>query len=143
MDSPPPAKPPICLAALIPVYNEVDTIEAIVARLEQVPLVRQIIVVDDCSTDGTPERVRQLAAAGRVEAVYHQQNRGKGAALRNALRLAREDYLVIQDADLEYDPHDFVHMVAAITRTGVSWEGSACLADSASEAACSASPASS
>jgi glycosyltransferase involved in cell wall biosynthesis len=118
MDSPPPAKPPVYLSALIPVYNEVDTLEAIVARLEQVPLVRQIIVVDDASTDGTPERVRQLAAAGRVEAIYHQHNKGKGAALRNALRLAREDYLVIQDADLEYDPQDFNRMVDIIVQTG-------------------------
>lgn len=118
MDSPPPAKPPVYLSALIPVYNEEDTIAAIVARLEQVPLVRQIIVVDDHSTDATPERVRQLAAAGRVEAFYHTQNRGKGAALRNALRMAREDYLVIQDADLEYDPQDFNAMVAQINQHG-------------------------
>jgi len=116
--APPPPKPPIYLSALIPVYNEVDTIEAIVARLEQVPAVRQIIVVDDCSTDATPERVRQLVAAGRVEAFFHQKNQGKGAALRQALRLAREDYLVIQDADLEYDPQDFGRMVEIITRTG-------------------------
>jgi glycosyltransferase involved in cell wall biosynthesis len=118
MDSPPPAEASISLSALIPVYNEEDTIAAIVERLEQVPLVRQIIVVDDCSTDKTPERVRALAAAGRVEAFFHERNRGKGAALRNALRLAREDYLVIQDADLEYDPQDFNRMVAVIQRTG-------------------------
>lgn len=118
MDSPPPAEAPIFLSALIPVYNEEDTIAAIVERLEQVPLVRQIIVVDDCSTDATPARVRELAAAGRVEAYFHEHNRGKGAALRSALRLAREDYLVIQDADLEYDPQDFHRMVGVIRATG-------------------------
>jgi glycosyltransferase involved in cell wall biosynthesis len=118
MDSPPPAERPIYLSALVPVYNEEDTIEPIVARLQQVPAVRQIIVVDDCSTDATPQRVRELVAAGRVEAHFHTHNQGKGAALRNALRLAREDYLVIQDADLEYDPRDFNRMVDIINRTG-------------------------
>jgi glycosyltransferase involved in cell wall biosynthesis len=109
---------PIYLSALVPVYNEVDTIEAIVNRLERVGVVRQVIVVDDGSTDNTPRVVRDLAAAGRVEAHFHPQNRGKGAALRTAADLAREDYLVIQDADLEYDPQDFVRMVAAVRQTG-------------------------
>jgi len=112
------SEPSIRLSALIPVYNEVDTIEAIVARLEQVSVVRQIIVVDDGSTDDTAAVVRRLAEAGRVEAHFHAHNQGKGAALRNALRLAREAYLVIQDADLEYDPQDFLKMVAAVERTG-------------------------
>ncbi len=111
-------EPGIRLSALVPVYNEVDTIEIIVGRLEQVSVVRQIIVVDDGSTDDTAGVVRRLAEAGRVEAHFHGQNQGKGAALRNALRLARETYLVIQDADLEYDPQDFVRMVAAVERTG-------------------------
>jgi glycosyltransferase involved in cell wall biosynthesis len=110
--------PPIYLSALIPVYNEVDTLEQIVARLEQVPAVRQIIIVDDGSTDDTPGVIRRLAAAGRAEAFFHERNRGKGAALRNALTLAREDYLVIQDADLEYDPRDFEKMVALIAGEG-------------------------
>jgi glycosyltransferase involved in cell wall biosynthesis len=93
-------------------------LEQIVTRLEQVPAVRQIIVVDDGSTDDTQAVVRRLAAAGRVEAHFHERNQGKGAALRNALRLAREDYLVIQDADLEYNPHDFETMVGLIEKTG-------------------------
>ncbi len=87
-------------------------------RLEQVPVVRQIIVVDDGSTDDTQAVVRRLEAAGRVEAHFHGRNQGKGAALRNALRLAREDYLVIQDADLEYDPRDFRKMMAPVARDG-------------------------
>jgi glycosyltransferase involved in cell wall biosynthesis len=108
----------IYLSALVPTYNEVDTIEPIVARLEQVSLVRQIIVVDDGSTDGTPGVIRRLAEAGRVEAYYHPHNRGKGAALRTGTEAARETYLVIQDADLEYDPRDFLSMVEAVRRTG-------------------------
>jgi len=108
----------IHLSALIPVYNEVDTLEKIIVLLEQVPVVRQIIVVDDGSTDDTQSVLRRLAEAGRVVAHFHQHNQGKGSALRDALRLANEEYLVIQDADLEYDPRDLQKMAAEIQRTG-------------------------
>lgn len=99
-------------------YNEADTIEEIVHRLEQVQVVRQIIVVDDGSNDGTAEVVRRLVEDGRVVASFHKVNRGKGAALRTGVGLASEDYLVIQDADLEYDPNDFAAMVEVVGRTG-------------------------
>jgi glycosyltransferase involved in cell wall biosynthesis len=98
------------------VYNEHETIEAIVTRLEQVAVVGQIIIVDDASIDGTRTIVEALAAAGRVDACFHEHNQGKGAALRSAVALAREDYLVIQDADLEYDPNDFYAMVELVER---------------------------
>ncbi|MGQ9503242.1 MAG: glycosyltransferase family 2 protein [Anaerolineae bacterium] len=99
---------------MIPVYNEVDTIEEIVHRLELVSVVRQIIVVDDFSRDGTREIINRLAETGRVDAIFHDRNRGKGAALRSGLELVREEYLVIQDADLEYDPQDFYAMIEVV-----------------------------
>ena len=108
----------ILLSALIPVFNEVDTLEEIVRRLEQVSIVRQIVVVDDASTDGTPSVVKRLAADGRIAAIFHESNRGKGAALRSALALVEHEYLVVQDADLEYNPSDFYAMAEAIERTG-------------------------
>src|SRR5689334_7775849 len=107
------------LSALIPVYNEVDTLEKIIELLEKVPVVRQIIVVDDGSTDDTPWVLRRLADAGRVVAHFLQRNQGKGSALRDALRLADEEYLVIQDADLEYDPRDLQRMAAEVGRANV------------------------
>jgi glycosyltransferase involved in cell wall biosynthesis len=108
----------IHLAALVPVYNERDTLEEIVRRLEQVSVVRQIIVVDDGSIDGTGDIVRRLADAGRVTAIFHEKNRGKGAALRSGLNLVTEDYLVIQDADLEYDPRDLYAVAKVIQDKG-------------------------
>ena len=109
----------IFLSALVPVYNESGTIEEIVKRLEQISIVRQIVVVDDGSLDETPTIVKQLSDAGRVVAYFHERNYGKGAALRHALELAKEDYLVIQDADLEYDPKDFYAMARVVQETGV------------------------
>lgn len=106
----------IRIAAVIPVYNERDTLEEIVSRLERVDIVRQIVIADDGSIDGTRGVIEALAAAGRVDAVLHESNQGKGAALRSGLALVREEYLVIQDADLEYDPNDFPALVEAIHR---------------------------
>lgn len=99
-------------------YNEANTIEEIVRRLEQITVVRQIVVVDDGSVDETVEIVKRLVTESRVVASFHGYNRGKGAALRSGLTLATENYIVIQDADLEYDPHDFNKMVETIAKTG-------------------------
>ncbi|HMO60053.1 MAG TPA: glycosyltransferase family 2 protein [Roseiflexaceae bacterium] len=107
---------PVTLTALVPVYNEVDTLEEIVSRLEQNELVRQIVVVDDYSNDGTRDVIERLTAAGRIVSALHDRNRGKGAGLRSGLALASEPYVVFQDADLEYHPREF-HAMADIVRT--------------------------
>ncbi|GAB4118713.1 MAG: glycosyltransferase family 2 protein [Roseiflexaceae bacterium] len=115
-ENPMPKNDSIRLSALVPVYNEQETLVAIVEKLEQISIVDQIIIVDDASIDGTRPIIESLAAAGRVDAYYHEQNRGKGAALRTAVMMAKQPYLVIQDADLEYDPNDFYAMAEAVQR---------------------------
>ncbi len=97
------------LSIIIPVYNEATTLEAIVERVLAAPLEmdREVIVVDDGSTDGTSGTLARLERGGRVRVVRHAHNRGKGAALRSGFRLASQDLIVVQDADLEYDPRDY------------------------------------
>lgn len=102
------------LAVIIPVYNEVHTLATIVARIGELPVHCEIIVVDDASCDGTSAVVAMLVASGTIRAITHPHNRGKGAAIRSAFALVTAPVVVIQDADLEYDPHDFVAMLAQI-----------------------------
>jgi glycosyltransferase involved in cell wall biosynthesis len=105
------------LSVLIPVYNEEKTLEAIIAKLDQVKLDKELIVVDDGSTDGTKEILESLGQGGRQDLLIetHPVNRGKGAAIRTALAKATGDLIVIQDADLEYDPQDFLKLIEPIS----------------------------
>jgi glycosyltransferase involved in cell wall biosynthesis len=103
------------LTIVVPAYNEAGTIEAVVERLRELPFELQIIVVDDRSTDDTAAIAARLDG---VELIRHDANRGKGAALRSAFARARGRIVVIQDADLEYDPVDIPDLVAPI-RSGV------------------------
>jgi glycosyltransferase involved in cell wall biosynthesis len=98
------------LSVLMPVYNERATIEEIVRRVRAVPLDLELVVVDDGSTDGSTAILRSIPGIDRL--LVHDRNRGKGAALRTALAAATGDVVVVQDADLEYDPRDFVAMFA-------------------------------
>jgi glycosyltransferase involved in cell wall biosynthesis len=97
---------------LVPVYNEERTIAAVLERVRALPFEKQIVVVDDGSTDGTAEILR--ASAGDDLVVLRQENRGKGAALRAAIPHADGDVCVIQDADLEYDPADVPELIQPI-----------------------------
>lgn len=100
---------------VIPVYNEVDTIDEILSRVMSSPLEKEIIIVDDASTDGTRERLEQIAQRGEnVNVLYHTNNQGKGAALKTGFEVATGDIVIIQDADLEYNPSEYPSLIAPI-----------------------------
>ena len=96
------------LSVLIPVYNELNTIETILDRVHATPIRKEIICVDDCSTDGTRQRLESLRDAGYIDRlILQRQNGGKGLAIRTALAASTGDVVIVQDADLEYDPQDW------------------------------------
>ncbi|HMC11631.1 MAG TPA: glycosyltransferase family 2 protein [Pirellulaceae bacterium] len=102
------------LSIVIPVYNEQATIQQVLANVVAVPIPKEIIIVDDASTDGTRQVLSQYEAARDVHVIFKPQNEGKGAALRTGLRRVTGDIVVVQDADLEYDPRDILNLVRPI-----------------------------
>jgi glycosyltransferase involved in cell wall biosynthesis len=102
------------LTVVMPVYNEADHIEKIVAAVLAVPLEKELIIVDDCSRDGTREKLAALAKSRGVRILYHEVNQGKGAALRSGFSAATGDLVIVQDADLEYAPREYPRLVAPI-----------------------------
>ena len=102
------------LSVVIPVYNEQDTVEVLVRRVQDTPWDKEIILVDDASTDRSPQILNKLAADEQVRVLSHKRNRGKGAALATGFAAAQGDIVLIQDADLEYDPADYGKLIQPI-----------------------------
>lgn len=104
------------VSIVIPVYNERNTILQVIERVRQLPLKTEIIVVDDCSTDGTRGWLEILRGTPDLHFIFKQQNEGKGAALRTGFAAATGDVVIVQDADLEYDPRDIPNVILPIVQ---------------------------
>ncbi len=102
------------LTVLIPIYNEADTLREILRRVQATQLADEILLVDDGSTDGTREILAELDGHNGVRVILHEQNQGKGAAVRTGIQHASGEVLLIQDADLEYDPRDYPRLLQPI-----------------------------
>jgi glycosyltransferase involved in cell wall biosynthesis len=102
------------LSIVIPVYNEARTIRQVLAHVAALPIGKEIIIVDDASTDETREILSELENAGDIHVIFKLQNEGKGAALRTGFRRVTGDVVVVQDADLEYDPRDILPVIRPI-----------------------------
>jgi dolichol-phosphate mannosyltransferase len=101
------------ISVIVPIYNEVRTVDELLRRLREAPFEKEIIVVDDCSTDGTSDI---LAHEESIVFIRHERNLGKGSAIRTGIKRATGDIIIIQDADLEYDPNEIPAVVDPIRR---------------------------
>ena len=102
------------LSVIIPVYNEVKTIEEVIARVQATGLASEIVLVDDGSRDGSTEILKKYEGKDGFQVIICEQNRGKGAAVREGIKAAKSTYAIIQDADFEYDPQDYAKLMPII-----------------------------
>lgn len=103
------------ISVVMPVYNEIATIDEIVSRVQAVPIAKEIVIADDASTDGTRERLKEIDQEHEnIRVLYHERNRGKGAALRTGFEAVSDGVIIIQDADLEYDPREYPQLLEPI-----------------------------
>lgn len=108
-----------CVSVIVPVYNELAHLEELLQAVLASPVKKEVIIVDDGSTDGTREKLESWPPNPDVTIVFHEKNCGKGASIRTALAFARGEYVLIQDSDLEYDPQDYVALLRPL-REGAS-----------------------
>ena len=101
------------LSIVIPVYNEKNTIDEIVRRVQNVEFEKEIIIVDDCSNDGTRDKINRIGG-NNIKKLFHEENKGKGAALRTGFQHVTGDIVIIQDADLEYNPKEYSNLIEPI-----------------------------
>jgi dolichol-phosphate mannosyltransferase len=99
------------VSVIVPVYNEAAHVDELLQAIHASPVRKEVIIVDDGSTDGTREKLQALPPMDDVTLVFHEKNCGKGAAIRTALAYARGEYVLIQDSDLEYDPQDYAALL--------------------------------
>lgn len=98
------------LSIIIPVFNEEKYISEIISKVDGVPLEKEIIIVDDCSTDGTTQILKEIDNRN-IRVIFHKKNMGKAQAVKTGIKNVKRDIIIIQDADLEYDPMDYIEMI--------------------------------
>ncbi len=108
---------PPCLSVIMPVYNERATVASVIGTVLKQPEVAELIIVNDASSDGTREELERVAAGdSRIRLFHHERNQGKGAALRTGISHATAEIVIIQDADMEYDPAEYPILLGPIVR---------------------------
>ena len=100
------------LSVIIPIFNETATLNHIVERVQSAPFEKEILLIDDGSTDGSSEQISRLSENDNITVFHHEVNKGKGAAVRTGIEKATGDIILVQDADLEYDPKDYEKILA-------------------------------